>query len=237
MTPGQIANRRARWRAREQEFYKQHTTCGKCGGVEGGLRIHWNGPGPKPYRAMTEAFRTNDARRTEILPHCIAICKPCWQLTLKRNEHGGGKKGVSGCDCVPCVAVRRQSAHGWEKQMSARRRERREKLKEIGVQVPPVRAQRRPGYKFTRTPEAVQVINERRAQRKAEWLAGRTCANCGTEDSLVATWINPPGPFASTGTLWSYSEERRTELLEKCHTMCVSCLRSMRSGRKKGKKK
>jgi hypothetical protein len=236
MTPAQAAARRARWRAREEKFYEQHPTCGKCGGVEGGLRIHWAGEGPKPFTAMTEAFRTNSTRRVEILAQCIAICKNCWQLTLKRNEHGGGKKGIIGCGCTQCVAVRRRSAQEWERNMAARRQERRRRLKEIGAAVPPVRAQRRPGYKFVRTPEAALVIEGRRQQRKADWMAGRTCVHCGTEDALVTTWINPPGPMASTGTIWSYSDKRRAELLKKCHTMCVSCLRSTRSGKKKENK-
>lgn len=36
-------------------------------------------------------------------------------LTRKANEHGGGKAGIVGCNCLPCLTARRKYRNDWNR--------------------------------------------------------------------------------------------------------------------------
>ena len=63
-------------------------------------------------------------------------------------------------------------------------------------------------------------------QRRADWLADKSCAVCGSTDQLEIDHIDPATKDpklkgkAGTGRLWSWSDQRRETELAKCQVLC-----------------
>lgn len=212
------------WNQRRDAWFAQHSTCVECGSTKE-LRIVWNGSGPKPFKSMTEAFRTAEPRRSTLLADCVSKCYQCWLKTYPRNTHGGGAAGIAGCKCGPCVARHNEYARNWGREKTRQWHERRDKLIDKGL---PTLARRvsRTHNEWNKTDEGRKQISITRRQRREDWLAGRTCTLCGATKNLRCTWITYPGPLRSTGQIWTHGLARREEYLQKCHTLCVPCLRT-----------
>lgn len=224
---------RIRWQARRDAWFAQHPACFQCGSTEN-LRIHWNGEGPKPRRSMLEAFRLREPDRSQLLADCVAICYTCWRLTQLRNIHGGGKTGISGCNCGLCLPLRRASSREYGRRQTAIWQQRRAAAVEKGLPVP----KRHKGWDnnaWGRTQAAVDHKRTKRQEARDAWMKGKSCVICGGGNDLRTTWIERPGPLRSTSEIWAYGIDKRDEYLEKCHTLCVSCLRTSTNGRKKEK--
>lgn len=58
-------------------------------------------------------------------------------------------------------------------------------------------------------------------RRRAEYLAGKTCAWCGDDGPLEVDHIDPAQKISHR--IWSWSAERRTAELSKCQILCVDC--------------
>jgi hypothetical protein len=64
------------------------------------------------------------------------------------------------------------------------------------------------------------------AKRRADWLADKACATCGSTERLEIDHIDPATKDpklkgkAGTGRLWSWSDERRQAELAKCQVLC-----------------
>jgi hypothetical protein len=65
------------------------------------------------------------------------------------------------------------------------------------------------------------------ATRRTEWLADKSCAVCGSRDGLEIDHIDPAtkdpklkGKKRGAGSLWSWSDERRSAELAKCQVLC-----------------
>lgn len=231
-TKGGARNKRI-WEERRETWFAEHPACFQCGSSEQ-LRIHWNGDGPKPRRSMLEAFRLKEPRRSEILADCVAICRKCWLPTQLRNEHGGGRTGISGCRCDLCLPLRQAVAREWNQRQTEKWQQRRQLALKRGVPIPQ-RTVSKQNNAWNRSEEGVAAKRTKRQRARDEWLAGKVCAICGGDYKLRTTWIKRPGPLRTTSEIWAFGDERRTEYLELCHTLCVSCLRITTSGRRKGK--
>lgn len=222
---------KAKWGPRRDAWFAAHPNCSTCGGTEG-LRIVWNGPGPKPYKSMLEAFRVKEPRRSELLAHCVPICHACWLLTRKRNEHGGGVTGVSGCKCDLCRPLQLASARKWSRKQTQVWDQRRAWALEQGLPVPR-RVQNKNNNTWNMSPAGVEHKRTQRHTARDTYMAGKTCAICGGDYMLQVTWKEYPGPLRSSGDIWGLGAARRAEYLEKCHILCISCLRLRSQGRRR----
>lgn len=59
------------------------------------------------------------------------------------------------------------------------------------------------------------------ARNRAEWLAGKSCARCGSMEQLEVDHIHPAEKV--THRVWSWSRARRLAELTKCQVLCKSC--------------
>ena len=55
------------------------------------------------------------------------------------------------------------------------------------------------------------------AARRAEWMAGKSCVQCGSTQSLEVDHIDPT--LKVTHSVWSWSIPRRTVELAKCQVL------------------
>lgn len=221
------------WQRRRDAWFAEHPVCA-CGSSDR-LKLVWNGEGPKPFRSMLEVFRAAVGRQPPILAQCIPQCYTCWVATRRRNEHGGGKTGIAKCKCDLCRQRRAAFSREWGLQQTALWQERRDRFREKGVPIP-VRRASKDNNTWNRSEKGITYKKNRRSRLRDTWLEGRRCVSCGGTNRLAATWIEWPGPFVSTGQIWTYGAAKRAELLEKCHTLCVSCLRTTGNQRNKEKK-
>jgi len=218
---------RQRWRQRRNEWDAAHPICADCSNTTN-LKVVWRGEGPKPFRSMLEAFRCNQEYRDRILAQCVNLCYTCWLATRTRNPHGGGAAGIAHCKCAPCVDKRREYNRISGRARHKRLQERRERLIEKGVEPGPYRKAKkdRNSNAWSKTEPGREWRHSRRHDAKQAWLAGRTCVECGTADKIRCTWIDPPGPLPSTARIWACGKKMQAKYLEKCHTLCVCCLRT-----------
>ena len=56
------------------------------------------------------------------------------------------------------------------------------------------------------------------AKRKADYLSDKRCVVCGSKEFLEIDHIDPATKISHR--IWSWSEERRSEELSKCQTLC-----------------
>ena len=71
--------------------------------------------------------------------------------------------------------------------------------------------------------------NVERREYQREWMRkrrnaffdGRKCAYCGSEDNLELDHVDPSTKVDHK--VWSWSESRRNEELEKCQPLCDQC--------------
>jgi len=61
------------------------------------------------------------------------------------------------------------------------------------------------------------------AQRRADFFADKKCEWCGSTDELQLHHRDPETKIASV--IWSWSEKRRLEEIEKCIVLCGPCHR------------
>lgn len=59
------------------------------------------------------------------------------------------------------------------------------------------------------------------ARRRAEFLAGKGCAFCGSSERLEVDHIDPAQK--TEHKIWSWSDERRAAELAKCRILCHDC--------------
>jgi 5-methylcytosine-specific restriction endonuclease McrA len=59
------------------------------------------------------------------------------------------------------------------------------------------------------------------AANRAEFFNDKTCACCGSKESLELDHIDPDDRVSNN--IWSWSRERRTEELKKCQVLCHTC--------------
>lgn len=63
-----------------------------------------------------------------------------------------------------------------------------------------------------------------KARRKAEWLAGRGCALCGSTEDIEVDHVVPESKANKHGeNIWFWSRERREAELAKCQPLCRLC--------------
>lgn len=226
------------WRQRRDAWFAEHSVCERdgCNSTDR-CKIVWNGKGPKPFRSMTEVFRAADPRRTDVLADCITLCYTHWLETYPRNVHGGGAVGIHGCKCTPCKERRLEYSRIWGREQTRLWRERRDKIIDKGLPVQKRRISKRNNV-WNKSEEGRAHQRDIRRTMRDEWLATQVCALCGATKGLRCTWLERPGPLRSTGMIWAYGKDGRLEYLQKCHTLCVSCLRTTtsRTGEKKKEK-
>ena len=87
-----------------------------------------------------------------------------------------------------------------------------------------------------RDPEERRAYNrEWMRKRRADWFAGKVCAECGGTDRLELDHADPA--IKVTHAVWSWSAERRETELVKCRPMCHEChLRKSATERPKGER-
>lgn len=56
------------------------------------------------------------------------------------------------------------------------------------------------------------------ARRRAEWLAGKSCAICGSTENLEVDHVDPSAKVEHR--VWSWTATRREEELAKCQVLC-----------------
>ena len=59
------------------------------------------------------------------------------------------------------------------------------------------------------------------ARRRADWFAGKTCAQCGSSENLQLDHIDPATKVSHR--IWSWAEPRRVAELAKCQPLCATC--------------
>ena len=57
--------------------------------------------------------------------------------------------------------------------------------------------------------------------RRQTWFANKVCVNCGSTENLELDHINPTTKIDHK--IWSWTESRRLEELEKCQVLCEDC--------------
>ena len=57
--------------------------------------------------------------------------------------------------------------------------------------------------------------------RRLEWLAGKSCVECGSTKNLEVDHIEPGQKVSHR--IWTWSPKRRAEELAKCQTLCHDC--------------
>lgn len=62
-----------------------------------------------------------------------------------------------------------------------------------------------------------------RAKRRAEWLAGKSCVDCGSIERLEIDHVDPTRKVSHK--LWSWTQARREAELAKCVVRCAECHR------------
>lgn len=62
------------------------------------------------------------------------------------------------------------------------------------------------------------------AQNRAAWLAGKTCAVCGSDQNLEVDHADPTSKLSHR--VWSWSKARREAELAKCQVLCRGCHQS-----------
>lgn len=66
-------------------------------------------------------------------------------------------------------------------------------------------------------------------RRRMSWiLANGPCKQCGSGEGLCVVYKNPADKTVRVTSIWSLSDERRTELLAKCIVLCKPCAQSKR---------
>lgn len=232
MATADSLKRKLKWQQRRADWLADHP-CKECGSPDSSKTM-WGGlKEDQPLRSMTEAYRLGGKLGRKYLDQCYALCYDCWRLGLKKNVHGGGKTGIADCNCALCARARRIYYNAAGRAQTARARERREKAIEMGMALPKGSV----GWdnNWNNSDKGKRYKRSKRYEHKVKWLEGRTCDTCGTADHVVPVWKEYPGPLASTGSIWGYGQPKRDELLEKCHTLCVSCSRYAREARKREK--
>lgn len=225
------------WKVRRDMWLAERPDCADCGTpLTGQWKMKWRGEGPKPAASMLELFRYAEPRRTPLLAQCVGLCRDCWLASLPRNEHGAGVVGINGCDCEPCRERRLAYARDRRHEAADQRQQRRSTIIAKGL-VPPKSRMSKHHNDWNRSQAGRDHSREQRKRVRREWAAGRVCAHCGSDQNLRCTWKVHPGPLKSTNRIWAYGAAKRAELLQECHTLCVSCLYASFGQREKEKKR
>jgi 5-methylcytosine-specific restriction endonuclease McrA len=58
-------------------------------------------------------------------------------------------------------------------------------------------------------------------KRRYEFFSGKKCEKCGSKNRLELDHVNPSDKVDNR--VWSWSEERRNEEIEKCQVLCYNC--------------
>lgn len=58
-------------------------------------------------------------------------------------------------------------------------------------------------------------------RRRAEWFAGKSCAECGSTEDLELDHVDPARKVSHR--VWSWAKERREAELAKCRALCGIC--------------
>jgi hypothetical protein len=69
-----------------------------------------------------------------------------------------------------------------------------------------------------RTSDMAKYKREWVAARRAEWMAGKSCVECGTTEELEVDHIDPTQKVAHR--IWSWAIPRRNAELAKCQVLC-----------------
>lgn len=70
--------------------------------------------------------------------------------------------------------------------------------------------------------EYMRTRYRERMQRAVGFL-GKKCVRCGSEDSLEFDHILPSSKFKNVSRMWSYSNVRFWEEINKCQLLCRAC--------------
>lgn len=61
-------------------------------------------------------------------------------------------------------------------------------------------------------------------RRRLAWiLENGPCSWCGSCADLQVSWKNPSRKVVKVASIWSRSDEKRTELLSECEVLCGGC--------------
>jgi hypothetical protein len=215
-------NTRAMAKQREAEWYVGRA-CHECGSTDG-LRIVWNGVDKQPVRAMTYVFLSSQKTLDKYLPQCVALCSEHFhQKTRRRNEHGGGLVGRVGCKCELCLEARRVRTRLLARLETAAWKQRQADLAAGGL--PTIGANRPRRNAWNLSSQGREVKRAKRLEARQQWIGDRVCADCGSDQHLVAAWKQLPGPLKSTGNIWMLGKTKRQRYLPLCQVVCNACTR------------
>ena len=87
-----------------------------------GLDVFWRSRNDRPYRHMQMLWTISDERRAPLVDKLVVLCAEHMRVHKGGVEHGGGVTGVKGCDCIPCLTVRRKYVNRKRREYRAAKR-------------------------------------------------------------------------------------------------------------------